>query len=74
MANVNKPNIQPQQSGNYVFRCAEAGFKECPWETRGSTPDEVLRNVEQHGRQEHHLSSIDEETRNRVRSTIRHAA
>ncbi len=72
MANPIKSNTQ--QSGNYVFRCADAGFKECPWETRGSTPDEVLRNVEQHGRQEHHLSSIDEETRNRVRSNIRQAA
>jgi len=74
MATTNKPNTQTQQSGNYVFRCADAGFKECPWETRGSSPDEVLRNVEQHGRQEHNLSNIDEETRNKVRSNIRQAA
>ncbi len=74
MATTNKPNTQTQQSGSYTFRCADAGFKECPWETRGSTPDEVLRNVEQHGRQDHHLSNIDEETRNKVRSNIRQAA
>jgi predicted small metal-binding protein len=33
-----------------------------------------LRNVEQHGRQQHHLANIDEDTRNKVRSKIHQAA
>ena len=62
------------EQGDYHFRCADAGFNECKWETRGSSPDEVLRNAEQHGRQQHNLTNIDDETRNRVRSQIRKAA
>jgi predicted small metal-binding protein len=62
------------KSGNYRFRCADAGFTGCNWETRGSSPDEVLRNAEQHGREQHNLSRIDEETRNKVRSKITQAA
>jgi len=62
------------QQGDYHFRCADVGFNECKWETRGNSPDEVLRNAEQHGRQQHNLTNIDDETRNRVRSQIHKAA
>jgi predicted small metal-binding protein len=60
--------------GDYTFRCADVGFKECDWQTHGSSPDEVLRNAEHHGRQQHNLTNIDEETRDKVRSNIRKAA
>lgn len=79
MVNPNKPD-QPkgvQSTGNresYSFRCADAGFNECNWETRGATPDEVLHKAEQHGREHHRLTNIDEETRNKVRSKIQRAA
>jgi predicted small metal-binding protein len=33
-----------------------------------------LRNAEQHGRDQHNLTSIDEDTRNKVRSKITRAA
>jgi predicted small metal-binding protein len=62
------------EQGDYHFRCADVGFSECKWETRGNSPDEVLRNAEQHGRQQHNLTNIDDETRNRVRSQIHKAA
>lgn len=80
MANPNKPDqpkgVQSSQSPGsetYRFRCADAGHKECPWETRGSSPDEVLHNVEQHGQEQHHLS-MDDNTRNQIRSKIQRAA
>lgn len=80
MANPNKPDqpkgmqsSQPHTGETYRFRCADAGQKDCPWETRGSSPDEVLRQVEQHGREQHHLS-MDDTTRNQVRSKIQRAA
>lgn len=60
--------------GRYHFRCADVGFTGCNWETRGDSPEEVLRNAEQHGREQHHLASLDEETRNKVRSKITQAA
>lgn len=60
--------------GNYRFRCADMGFTGCNWETRGSSAEEVLRNAEQHGREQHNLTSIDEDMRNKVRSKITQAA
>jgi predicted small metal-binding protein len=60
--------------GEYQFRCADVGFTGCNWETRGSSPEEVLRNAEQHGREQHQLTNIDEDTRNKVRSKITRAA
>jgi len=63
-----------QSGGNYSFRCADAGQKDCTWETKGSSEDEVLRNVEKHGREKHNISSFIGETRDRVRNAIRRVA
>ena len=80
MANPNKPDqpkgVQSAQGGGqgqYSFRCADMGHKECSWEARGSNQDEVLRKVEQHGREQHNMTNIDEDTRNKERSNIRAA-
>ena len=59
--------------GNYSFRCADMGNTSCSWEARGSSQDEVLRKAEQHGREKHNITSMDEATRNKVRSNIRAA-
>ena len=67
-------NTQSSGQGNYSFRCADAGFKECSWETKGSNPDEVLHQAEEHGREQHNLTNIDDELRNKVRSNIHRAA
>jgi predicted small metal-binding protein len=81
MANPNNPNQpkrpQSSQSGtgeSYRLRCADVGNKECPWETRGATPEEVLRSAEQHGREQHNMTSMDENTRDQVMSKIQRAA
>jgi predicted small metal-binding protein len=65
---------QPQGGDNYTFKCSDVGFKSCNWATRGSSPEEVLRNAEQHGREAHNLTSIDDKTRDMVRSNIHRAA
>jgi predicted small metal-binding protein len=74
MANITQPNRTDKGNENYSFRCADAGFTGCSWEAKGSSPDDVLRQAEQHGREQHNLTSIDDETRDKVRSKIRHAA
>ncbi len=77
MAEIRKDPQSSQAStgrGDYHFRCADVGFQGCNWETSGSSPEEVLRNAEQHGREQHNLTSIDEDTRNKVRSKITRAA
>ena len=79
-SNPDRPDIgqqsgKPSQgAGDYHLRCADVGYKDCPWEASGSTQDDVLRKAEQHGRQEHNLTNIDDDTRNRVRSQIHRAA
>ena len=63
-----------QSGGNYSFRCSDVGQKDCPWETKGSSEDEVLRNVEKHGREKHNISSFVGEARDRVRNAIKRVA
>ena len=62
-----------QQNQNLTFRCADVGQSNCNWQTSGKSEDEVLRNVEQHARQEHNMN-MDENTRSKVRGAIRRQA
>ncbi|MFZ3212351.1 MAG: DUF1059 domain-containing protein [Terriglobales bacterium] len=65
-----------QESGhkqNLKFRCAEI-MQGCPWETTGSSEDELMPKIEQHGREKHNIKSFDSETRNKVRQSIRQQA
>jgi len=80
MANPSKPDqpkgVQSAQTGGqgkYSFRCADMGQGNCSWEAHGSSQDEVLRKAEQHGREQHNMTNMDENTRNQVRSHIRAA-
>jgi predicted small metal-binding protein len=61
-------------SGDLSLRCKDAGFQNCPWETRGSNEDEIMRNAERHGREQHNISNFDDDTRNKVRGAIRRQA
>jgi len=77
---TNRPDqpkgVQSAQGGgqqNYSFRCSDMGDKNCAWETRGFSQEEVLRKAEQHGREHHNMTNMDEATRNKVRSHIRAA-
>jgi len=61
------------QEKNLRFRCSEVGDPNCKWETRGNNEEEVMRDVERHGREAHNLH-MDEDLKKRVRSKIRPAA
>jgi predicted small metal-binding protein len=67
-------STQSGTSGDYSFRCKDAGHNDCNWETRGRSEDEVLRNVEPHARERHNIQNFDENTRNKVRGAIRRSA
>jgi len=58
---------------NLKFRCAEV-TQGCSWETTGSSEDELMPRIEQHGREKHNIMSFDSETRNKVRRSIRRQA
>jgi predicted small metal-binding protein len=55
------------------FNCRDVGFKECPWETSG-TEQEMMPQIEQHGREKHGINSFDENTRNNIRGAMRDRA
>jgi predicted small metal-binding protein len=64
------------QSGKHQkhFRCADLGHKECSWEVSGRSEDEIMPQIERHGRERHNVTNFDNESRNRVRNAIRERA
>lgn len=56
------------------FRCADVGNMNCNWSVTGMHEDEILRRAEEHGREAHGMSDIDEKTRNHIRGAIRDRA
>jgi predicted small metal-binding protein len=53
------------------FRCADVGNSDCQWETSGSTEDEIMERVEEHGRTAHGMADWTQANRNKVRDAIR---
>jgi predicted small metal-binding protein len=64
---------QPQGQGKMNFRCADVGPKTCDWQFSGNSEQEIMPKIEQHGREKHNLT-MDNETRNKVRSAIQRKA
>jgi len=62
------------ESREKTFRCADLGHKECNWEVSGRSEEELMPQIEQHGRQAHNISNLDDTSRNRVREAIRDRA
>ncbi len=69
---ANNPNTGDQ--GNVRFRCKDVGFANCPWEARGRNEQELMPQIEQHGRDAHGINQIDQQTRDKVKNAIRPAA
>jgi predicted small metal-binding protein len=57
--------------GAKTFRCADVGFADCRWEVSGHTEDELMPQIEQHGREHHGLHHLDDNVRRRVKGAIR---
>jgi predicted small metal-binding protein len=68
MADMNK-----QQDQDLRFRCADIGDKSCNWEARGRNEDDIMRQVEQHGRDAHNMN-MDDNMRRKVRGAINRKA
>ena len=64
---------QQDTQGKMNFRCSDVGPKTCDWQVNGNSEEEIMPQIEQHGREKHNLT-IDDETRNRVRSAIQRKA
>jgi predicted small metal-binding protein len=56
------------------FRCSDVGFKDCKWQAQGRSEEELMPQIERHGREAHNIQHLDDNTRNRVRNSIRDIA
>ena len=55
------------------FRCSDVADKSCKFEARGRSEEELMPQIERHGREAHNITSIDDNMRQRIRSNIRAA-
>jgi predicted small metal-binding protein len=60
----------PNNREGKEFRCADVGPTSCNWSVVGQSDDEIVRKAEQHGREAHGMTDIDDNTRNKIRSAI----
>lgn len=56
------------------FRCADVGNTSCNWSVVAENEDEVMRRAEQHGKEAHGISNVDDKTREKIRGAIRDKA
>ena len=64
----------PQDSqGKLNFKCSDLGPKNCDWQVSGNSEQEIMPKIEQHGREKHNMT-IDDVTRNKVRTQLNPAA
>ena len=59
--------------GGKRFRCSDAADCDCEWGAGGKDDDEILAEVERHGRERHNRGPLSEQARNRIRAAIRGA-
>lgn len=77
MSTNSNPNIQRDTGmmhNEMTFRCADVGHDQCNWTVRGRDEQELMPQIEQHGRERHGMREMDSDTRNKVRGAIRRAA
>jgi predicted small metal-binding protein len=68
--NMNPSVSDPQKNeGKVNFKCSDVGPKNCDWQVSGNSEQEIMPKIEQHGREKHNMT-IDDQTRNKVRSAI----
>lgn len=56
------------------FKCADMGHKDCSWEVSGRSEEELMPQIERHGRERHGIANLDDDSKRRVRSNIRDRA
>ena len=65
---------EESKSNHKTFKCADMGHKDCSWEVSGRSEDELMPQIERHGRERHGVTNLDEDSKRRVRSNIRERA
>ena len=58
-----------QDNQEMRVRCSELGHSGCNWEARGSNENEIMNQVEQHGR-DAHKEGITDRVKEKVREVL----
>ncbi|MFB3917300.1 MAG: DUF1059 domain-containing protein [Terriglobales bacterium] len=58
----------------YTIRCMEFGDTDCNWEGHAYSEDELLTEVERHGRESHDWKSFPEAVKKKAREIMRKKA
>lgn len=61
----------PDARGGKVFHCAEVGNENCAWNVIGDSADDMMPDIERHGREAHGITSFDESARRKIRDAVR---
>ena len=56
--------------GRVMFRCRDLQH-DCPWEVSGESEEEIMPQIEEHGREEHNAYLLSEADRRKIRNAIR---
>ena len=64
----------PNNRQGKEFRCADVGVMNCNWSVTAQSDDEIVRQAEQHGRDAHGMTDIDDKTREKIRGAIHNKA
>ena len=56
--------------GQHSFRCADAGFADCRWETSMASSDQLWNEIQRHAGEEHGMKTLDEITRGKIQDAI----
>jgi len=57
----------------YSFACSTVGYQ-CDWRAEAATEDELMQQVEEHGRTAHNFQQLSEQKRFKIRNNIQRAA
>ncbi len=57
--------------GQRTFRCADAGNADCRWETSAQTEDDLMGQIERHGREVHGITNFDDARRRKILDVVR---
>ena len=67
---ANAGDVQDEGEDQHSFRCADAGFSDCRWETSTASSDQLWNEINRHAAHEHGMKSLDERTRGKIQDAI----
>jgi predicted small metal-binding protein len=65
---TNTVELDPEKT--LTFHCEDV-MSGCAWQVSGDNEQDMMLTIEQHGHEKHNLTTLDDETRNKLRSAIR---